>query len=601
MAIMNRMRQNTKIILMILVFAFILTIIFSWGMGGFKGRQAKGVIAKVNGDEITAKEYYDSYQQRIEQYRQERGTEPQGRVLDQLQEQVFDAMVQQRLLVDVIEKMGITVTNEELGEELWTNPPQFLRQNPSFQDSTGVFDIEIYKAALQEPQADRFWNSVIMYLKNTLPVQKFVDLMEASAVVVTEQDVILEYKMNNMQATADYLFYNAFAFSDEIKEPAEEEIQDYYKKHREDYRVEEKRVLNVVKMDIKPTPADSAAVYKDAKDLIQDIEQGREFAALAEIYSKDPGSAQNGGDLGYFSRSQMVTPFSDAAFNAGIGEVVGPVETRFGLHIIKVEDKRTRNGETEVKARHILLNFEPSSSTRDDMREEMMYVSEMAQEDSLSNVAEKEGFSLETTPPFTRDGSIPGIGLESQINRFAFRAEVGDVSGLISTEETFYVVELANIQEEHVQPLDEVKSRIVNSLKAEMRMQAAREHCEAAYERLNQGASFEDVAAADSLEIDQTKAFNMTNPIPGIGREPAFAGTAFGLQVGEFSAPVKGTRGYYLLQLIEKDEFNEKVFNASKSQLVYQIQQRRRNQIFADWYQNLKEHANIQDFRDDMM
>ncbi|MDZ7725891.1 MAG: SurA N-terminal domain-containing protein [candidate division KSB1 bacterium] len=70
MAIMNRMRQNTKIILMILVFAFILTIIFSWGMGGFEGRRQKGVIAEVNGDEISAKEYYDAYQQQVEQFRQ---------------------------------------------------------------------------------------------------------------------------------------------------------------------------------------------------------------------------------------------------------------------------------------------------------------------------------------------------------------------------------------------------------------------------------------------------------------------------------------------------------------------------------------------------
>ncbi|MDZ7725892.1 MAG: peptidylprolyl isomerase [candidate division KSB1 bacterium] len=322
---------------------------------------------------------------------------------------------------------------------------------------------------------------------------------------------------------------------------------------------------------------------------------------MAEIYSEDPGSAQNGGDLGYFTRSQMVAPFSDAAFKASEGQVVGPVESRFGLHIIKVEDKRIQDGERQVKARHILLKFEASSTTRDDMREIMTYVSEAAQEDSLSTVATGSCWSAETTPPFTRDGSIPGIGIETSINRFAFQSEVGQVSELITTQDAFYVLELAKVQNAHIQLLDNVRTRIVNSLKAEKRMQAAREHCEAGYEQLKQGASFDQVAAMDSLKVNQTKPFTLSGTIPGVGREPRFAGTAFALEEGDFSEPVKGSRGYYLLQLIEKDEFDEKAFNARKEELATRIARQRRNQIFAEWYENIKERATIKDYRDEIM
>ena len=98
-----------------------------------------------------------------------------------------------------------------------------------------------------------------------------------------------------------------------------------------------------------PAPATDAAAQakskEDAKKLADQVfaeakKPGADFAALAKKYSKDPGSAAQGGDLGYFGRGRMVPPFEDAAFKAKPGEIVGPVETTYGYHIIKVVDRR---------------------------------------------------------------------------------------------------------------------------------------------------------------------------------------------------------------------------------------------------------------------
>ena len=75
----------------------------------------------------------------------------------------------------------------------------------------------------------------------------------------------------------------------------------------------------------------------EAKEIMQKIKAGDDFAKLAKLYSQCP-SGNAGGDLGYFGKGQMVKPFEEACFKANAGDVVGPVKTQFGWHIIKVTD-----------------------------------------------------------------------------------------------------------------------------------------------------------------------------------------------------------------------------------------------------------------------
>ncbi len=602
MAIMHRMRQNTKIILMILVFAFVLTIIFSWGMGGFEGGKAKqGVIAEVNGDEISAKEFYESYQQQLEAYRQRTGSEPQGFQLQQLENQVYEQMIQREIINDVIERIGIKVTEEEIAEALWNNPPDILRNNPNFQDSTGAFDMQKYQAVLNNPAADEFWNSVIQYLRGTMPVQKFAKLLQVSSINVTDTDVLLAYKKRNQKAKVDYVLFNASDFANKISEPTREELEAYYQKHKQDYHTNEKRVLDYVLLELNATSSDSAKVYEQAQDLLEQARAGEDFSELATIYTEDPGSAEQGGDLGYFTRDQMVAPFSEAAFSANVGDIVGPVKSNFGLHIIKVDDKRVTDGEQEVKARHILLKFEPSSSTRETLREEATYIADTAAERGLGSVAEEEELNIQTTQPFEEEGLVPGIGMEPRVNRFAFQAEKGNVSDVITTQRGYLVAQLVEIHKEQIQPFEEVKQRVANSVKAEKRMEAARQAALDFYEKLQAGQTIDEAAAADTIEVYTTDLFTMHGPVPDVGNEPRFIGTAFKLNVGEYSKPVKGTQGYYILQLIDKTEIDPEEYQANKEQLKQQLADERQSQIFARWYQEMKEQAKIIDYRNQVM
>jgi parvulin-like peptidyl-prolyl isomerase len=113
---------------------------------------------------------------------------------------------------------------------------------------------------------------------------------------------------------------------------------------------------------------DTKVVRAKVEDLLRRARAGEDFAALAKEFSQDPGSKTNGGDLGWFGRGMMVKEFEDAAFALKAGEVSGVVETQFGFHIIKVEERRTQAGtdgkpSEEVHARHILVMY--NSTPRD--------------------------------------------------------------------------------------------------------------------------------------------------------------------------------------------------------------------------------------------
>lgn len=118
----------------------------------------------------------------------------------------------------------------------------------------------------------------------------------------------------------------------------DEELRRLYEEEQPELEVRARHILLRVPEDATPEQRDSVRAL--AEELQQRAAAGEDFAALAEQHSADPGSASDGGDLGYFGRDQMVPPFEDAAFALDVGEVSDVVETPFGYHVIKVEDRR---------------------------------------------------------------------------------------------------------------------------------------------------------------------------------------------------------------------------------------------------------------------
>jgi len=133
----------------------------------------------------------------------------------------------------------------------------------------------------------------------------------------------------------------------------EKELKEYFEKNTNKYFIPENYDIKLIELAIVPSASDKYQAEEKAQEILNLALGGEDFSQLAKQYSED-GSAQDGGELGWFSRGQMVQPFEDESFNGEVGKVVPHlVETEFGYHIIKVEDKKS--DDFEVNARHILI------------------------------------------------------------------------------------------------------------------------------------------------------------------------------------------------------------------------------------------------------
>jgi peptidyl-prolyl cis-trans isomerase D len=185
------------------------------------------------------------------------------------------------------------------------------------------------------------------------------------------------------------------------------DVKKQYEANMAQYSTPEQRTVAHVLVPVKAdaTDADRAAARKQAEELLAKAKAApAKFGDLAREFSKDPGSAQQGGDLGTFPRGTMVKAFEDAAFAANVGDIVGPVQTEFGWHIIKVNgikaakvqpfDEVKVQIETDMKRAQAAQKFAASA----DQFQNLVY----EQADALAGAAKALNLKVEVTPFISR-------------------------------------------------------------------------------------------------------------------------------------------------------------------------------------------------------
>ncbi len=603
MAVMGKMREYTKVFLFILVVAFIGTIIFDWGMDVTGIKTQNTTIGEVNGHKLEAQAFYNAYEQEFDNLRKRSGAEPSESQLDFLRNQVWENMVRDALVTEEIRQRDIKATDGEVAHYIFDAPPDILKQNPSFQNEKGEFDFGKYQAALKDPNAQLqpFWQSVEAYMRGSLPYQKFQDILEASA-TVTESQVKDEYLKRNQKVTVRYALFLADKYRQANATAEAKEIEKYYSEHKEEeFKEAEKRKIEYVIFSTNPAQKDSQAVHDLIADLKERALSGEDFGELAKKYSEDESNRDKGGDLSFFKRGAMVKPFEDAAFGAPVGDLVGPVQTQFGLHLIKVLEKKTENNEEQVRAGHILLKFNASPETIAAAKENAEYFFKNAKETSWEETVKAEKLTAQTSAFFPEgSGFVPGMGMNRTASRFIFKNKTGSVSEAFEIPQGFLVFRVTEAQTEHLKTLEEVKTQIETKLLADRWKQAADQVAGKFYADLMQkgATALDSSAVGDTLKVDTTEPFTRTGYVTGIGRDQDFIGAAFALKPNQISKPVKGQRGSYVLQLVSMDAIEDAAYNAQKDGIRQQLLDRAKQEAFTQWYADLKEKAKIEDFRE---
>jgi parvulin-like peptidyl-prolyl isomerase len=596
--VMSALRDKIKIVILLTLAAFVGLIFFEWGMqqsGGGGAPQGGGVLGTVNGEEITDTLYRRTRQSLLDEFEARTGRPAEVSDLDTLEDDVWLTIVRELLLRQQVEKHGIRVNDAEILELLRTNPPEFVRGIPDFRNEEGQFDPVLYSQALANPAYESLWLQVETLIRASAPTDKLQNYVGLAA-RVTSDEVRQRFVDRNEKVRVRYVASSPAA--SEVDESAlpEAEVRAWYDAHREEFRTGEQAVLEYVKVPKTPTAQDSTDARLDLENIRQAVVEGADFAEEARDWSDD-SSAERGGDLGFFSRGDMVPEFDEMAFSLDPGEISPVFLSPFGYHIVKVEEKRKEKGADQVRARHILLRIEPSRETLRDAEQRIDdFLAGVAEGASFADAAAAAGLAVETTPAFERGDFIPGIGLLRPAHRFAFSAAPGEVStSAAEDEQALYAFRLAGTRPAGVAPFEEVADRVRFALAEESRRKEARRRLEEAV-----GASDGTVASIArqlGAEPDTTGEFARESFVPGVGRRDAFVAAAFRLPAGQVSGVIESDRGFYVLEVLERIPLDEAALVEQRDQIRAQLIQEKRQETILGWMEQLLRDAEIVDYR----
>jgi peptidyl-prolyl cis-trans isomerase D len=601
---MMKMIRSTagKIIVPALMLFFLAWMVFQIGMdtlgSGSSGGRAN--VGSVNGDPITALAYNERYNALYQQAQQ------QGEVTDEtarrLQDEAWEQLVQETLMRQELERRGIRVSDREV---LWAARnlphPSFAQQEIFL--TNGRFDINKYREFLAGPtmSADMF-ATLEQYYRSQLPQEKLTRQLTAGR-YVTDAELWRSFQDRTETATVDYVQLDLTRLVPKDPAVTDAEVRRYYEENRDRFRRTEGARLKVAYVPLTITEADRQATVQRARALKAEIAAGADFAEVAAANSDDESNKDQGGDLGTFSRGQMVPAFDSVAFSLPVGQVSEPVITQFGVHLVRVDE---RTGD-QAKARHILLNFEKNVADVDRIETQLDAIAEAGLTRGLKaaaagkpNVTFREGVEVSATNPM-----IPGVGpaiaaLNWAQEEAANRAAGDDpirVSEVLETPDALYLVELERYHPAGDTPLAEATPAIRQQLVYDKRRELGRQEADKMLAEIRGGRTLEQVAQARGLTVQRAGPFTRVESNPVLGQANAAVGAAFGTPIGQVGPVAVTPAGVFLVRPVARVPGDRREFERQKVSMRQQALQTMQRDLLGQWMSNMRAEAEIEDNR----
>lgn len=604
------MRTRMHIFLWAILILFLLSISIGGLVGGVNiidqlfGRvDPATAIGVVNGQKIPPDEFSRAVSARLEQIR-DSGRGLTDRDFEQARDQVWDDYIRDILIYQTIDDLDIEASDVEVLYHLQNIPPPFLVSDPTFQ-TDGAFDQGKYDQAINNPVGNE-WGQIEQFMKSTyLPNIKLQEMINAD-VIITEDEVWSSYIKQHVNYTIDGIHVTTNSVQDDVSDPTEDELFDEYTRRIDDFNREEMRTLEVAAWEKKPSVDDSNRVLNDYSAIMDQLNEGSDFGELANTYTQDPGNqvspdSGRGGNLGWFGSGQMVKPFEDAAFGASTGDIVGPVLSQFGYHIIKVNDRRTTDDKEELNASHILLKIEMGPNTLDALKRKSTLFSYDASDPTIGFAAAIDSHQVETkkTANITAGSSaLRNFGPFRDAVRFAFDSQLDDVSDPLENDRYFIVARLDSILPEGTRSFEEVEGQIKNSLNQDRRLTATKVLAEQLREQFDHGTTFQEIKDNnDNVDLVSGDTKLLIRSFNRLGRSNFLVGALLKARTGDVIGPIKTTRGYGIVKVVDVSAIDSSDFEMKRDVIYKNIRSQRQSENFQNWYQNLRDQAEIVDNR----
>jgi peptidyl-prolyl cis-trans isomerase D len=619
-------------ILLVICGAMVIAFIPGGLTSEITGQPGQGIVAKVNGEEITATDVQQTARQMAQQEAQRYG-EMAAKIMPFLMAQetqrAADQMINRQALLSEAGHMGLRVTPQEIQDDL-----QHGRYAATFFPGGNFIGQQEYEEMLQ--RANLTPTKFEFEVGQDILLTKLQALISGSA-NVSESDIRDQFIKQNSKVKFDYAvlkqddlrkglhptdeelkaFYEShkasyansipekrkikYAVIDSSKADAAvqvspDDLRSYYDAHREQYRVPEQVKVSHIWIKMPLPGADGKVDDKKiteaqhrAEDLLKQLQGGAKFEDVAKKYSEDPGSSNVGGSLDWIGRAQMPPEFEKAAFALNKGQVSGVVKSSDGFHIIRLDDKQDAHLKSldEVKSEiEPILQKQKGQQAAQKKAEDLL---KQAQAHGLDAAAAAMKVPVITSDFFGRKDMLPGLGPAPQFMDAVFIATEKSPLDAAPATQGIAVFQLLAIKPQATPSFEEIKSKVEDEFKNErsnvLLTQKTKE--------LSDRAKAEHDLKRAAKELGATmKTSDLVLPdgqVPDVGSMSGQASVAFSMKPGEISGPISNGTDGVVLAVLENQKPSDEEYAAKRDQIRDQLIQGKQQELFGLFLSNLRE------------
>ncbi|MCS7052712.1 MAG: peptidylprolyl isomerase [Ignavibacterium sp.] len=549
-------------------------------------------VAKVNGREITFQEFQNALDRQIENYKQQNKQDPTDEQIEQFREQVWESLINQALIEELIEKFNLVVSDQEVKDViLGENPPDFLKQN--FIDSLGNFNRQLYEQALFDPQNKQALIQAEEFVRQSRLTQKLQSILLAS-INVGEDEVRRRYIDQFTNIEADYILFDVNSIPDTEIKITDQDLKNYYEKNLNLYKQPPQRKLKFVLFPNVASIDDTISVIKNLENVLRKAkEDTSDFKGLVEIYSELPYSRDTLNVQSFNSESLELIK------KAKPGDLIGPVATPQGYTIFKYFGTVTTDQQF-VRASHILIN-QFGSDQKNLEEANKIYERLIKGEDFAKLVAQ-----YSADPGSAKNGGdlnyfSKGM-MVKEFEEACFKGKINEIQKPIKSSFGYHIIKVTDKTNNKY-----IVERIVNQVKQSATTRDKIFNSANDFSYLANKNGFEKEAKMMNYEIKETPLFSEESiSVPAIGPNKRLVKWSFENSVGTVSQPFKVPMGYVVVKIVEatKERFTpfDEVKEAMKPAVIREKKFEKLEKTAKDVFKKLNGNiTNISSIRPDLV
>jgi len=595
-------------------------------MSGTNSSAQSGTVASVNGVNIERDDVLRLAQQQVEQARAG-GRQVPSFLLPMLRQRAAEELIQRQEVIYEAERLGLMVSDQEIFDEV-------LRQvdkSVFFPGGKWIGDKEFDKKFEQLlAENGRTVADFKRDMRNDLLRRKLYYTIAAGA-TIPQADVEKMYKDQNLKVKFQYAVLNLEDIQKQIKptdaelkaffekekdrytnfipekrqiryflledkaaegkvtvDPAE--AQRYYSSHLDDYRTPERvrarhiLITPAAKPGEKPDQKAIEEARAKAVDVLKQVRAGGDFAELAKKYSQDPGSAPNGGELGWATKGDplhgWVAPFEKVAFAQAPGQISDLVQTDYGFHIIQTEEKQAAGVKPFSEVKDEIEKRQQAVNRNKYVNQEQMSAVEQAQKEGLDKAAAKRGAPVVESNLIARTDQLPGIGANPQLMSAMFSAPEKSGPAAARYAGGYVVFEVTKAVPPRTPPFEEIKDRVASDFKSKQASELLQKKTQTMADRAHSEHDLAKAAKEAGATLKTGDLVSRTSQVGDLGSMGGPLSAAFELKPGEISGALNlGAKGV-VLQVTDRKEasLSDPTFAAESQNLREQLTERKRQQ-----------------------